>query len=173
MNPYGEPLSPGVGRVHETHPWRPYLVAAVSLVAIVFQIQVPLFSGYLSYLELPLLVTVHFALTRKSAAASVTYGAAIGLVQDALSPHPLGMLGIVKTLTGFFAAAASVHVDTSRWPVRFLLGWFFFVTHQVLFWALAGSLLREGSALHLGQTLLFGLLNGAVAVPLFELLDRM
>src|SRR5271155_691798 len=83
------------------------IIVSVPLVAILFQVYVPQFITYLSYLELPLLVTVYFALMRRSPVAGVFIGAAIGLAQDALSRHPLGMFGIVKTLVGYFAASVS------------------------------------------------------------------
>src|SRR5262249_19783314 len=74
----------------------------IPLAAILFQVYVPRFLTFLSYLELPLLVTLYFALMRRSPVAGVMMGAAIGLAQDSLSPHPLGMFGIVKTLVGYF-----------------------------------------------------------------------
>src|SRR5579864_8167665 len=77
----------------------------IPLAAILFQVYVPRFITYLSYLELPLLVTVYFALMRRSPVAGVFFGAGVGLAQDSLSHQPLGMFGIVKTLVGYFAAS--------------------------------------------------------------------
>src|SRR5579872_1371342 len=79
----------------------------IPLAAILFQVYVPQFIKYLSYLELPLLVTVYFALMRRSPVTGVLFGAGVGLAQDSLSSHPLGMYGIVKTLVGYFAASVS------------------------------------------------------------------
>jgi rod shape-determining protein MreD len=45
---------------------RPYWLIVVPLLAILFQVNVPLFFRHLSYLELPLLVTVYFSLMRRS-----------------------------------------------------------------------------------------------------------
>ena len=47
----------------------------IPLAAILFQVYVPRFLTYLSYLELPLLVTVYFALMRRSPVAGVLFGA--------------------------------------------------------------------------------------------------
>jgi len=81
----------------------------IPLAAILFQVYVPRFWHFMGYLELPLLVTVYFALMRRSPVAGVLYGAAIGLAQDSLSPQPLGMFGIVKTLVvGVLNAAVAV-----------------------------------------------------------------
>ena len=80
-------------------------IILIPLAAILFQVYVPRFVTYLSYLELPLLVTVYFALMRRSPVTGVLFGAGVGLAQDSLSSHPLGMFGIVKTLVGYFAAS--------------------------------------------------------------------
>ena len=93
---------------------------------------VPRFITYLSYLELPLLVTVYFALMRRSPMAGVLFGAGIGLAQDSLSHHPLGMFGIVKTLVGYFAASVSQRFDVENPVLRLVLAFFFFFFHQIL-----------------------------------------
>ena len=64
-------------------------VIAVPLTAILFQVYVPRFLTYLSYLELPLLVVVYFSLSKRSPIAGLMYGAGVGLAQDSLSHHPL------------------------------------------------------------------------------------
>src|SRR5690348_12334586 len=79
----------------------------IPLAAILFQVYVPQFIRSLGYLELPLLVTVYFALMRRSPVVGVFFGAGVGLTQDSLSHHYLGMFGIVKTLVGYFAASVS------------------------------------------------------------------
>ncbi len=71
-------------------------------------------SRYLSYLELPLLVTVYFSLMRRSPIAGVLFGAGIGLAQDSLSRSYFGMFGIVKTLVGYFAASVSQRFDVEN-----------------------------------------------------------
>jgi rod shape-determining protein MreD len=146
---------------------------SVPLLAVLFQVYVPLFFAHLSYLELPLLVTVYFSLMRREPVAGVFYGAGIGLFQDSLSHLPLGMFGIVKTLVGYFAGSVSVRFDVDNPMVRFLLGFFFFFFHQFFYWVLARALLGQTLDFDAVQTLIFGLLNAAVAVPLFHLLDKL
>src|SRR5437016_3292872 len=46
----------------DTERFRIVWLVTVPLVAILFQVYVPRFVSFLSYLELPLLITVHFAL---------------------------------------------------------------------------------------------------------------
>jgi rod shape-determining protein MreD len=173
MREYSEPIIRPFSRSRHENRWWPLLLAVASVLAILFQVYVPMFFSYLAYLELPLLATVHFALVRRSPVAGLMYGAALGLFQDAFSGRPLGMFGIAKTLIGFFAANVSLRMDVENPAVRFLLGFFFYVMHHVLYWLLSNALLGGGGSLEILQALIFGLLNGAVAVPLFQLLDRL
>jgi rod shape-determining protein MreD len=152
---------------------RPVALILIPVAAILFQVYVPLFFSYLSYLDMPLLVTVYFSLMRREPIAGVLIGASIGLLQDSLSHNPIGMFGIVKTLVGFFAATASQRFDVQNVPVRFLLGFFFFFFHQFFYWMLTSSLLGQQVGFDLAQTIVFGLLNSAVAVPLFQVLDKL
>ncbi len=148
-------------------------MVGIPLVAILFQVYVPRFFPFLAYLELPLLVTVYFALMRRSPPAGVLFGAAIGLAQDSLSNHPLGMFGIVKTLVGYFAASVSQRFDVDNSMVRLVLGFFFFFFHRFFYWVLARALLGEALSFDLQQTLVMAVLNAVVAVPLYHLLDKL
>jgi len=145
----------------------------IPLIAILFQVYIPLYLKFLSYLELPLLITVHFALARRGPIAAVFYGMSIGLVQDSLSHQPIGMFGIVKTLVGYFAASVSMRFDVENPLVTFILSFFFYFFHQFFYWVLARALLGESMLFDTQQTLIFGLLNAAVALPLFRILDKL
>jgi rod shape-determining protein MreD len=145
----------------------------IPLAAILFQVYVPRFLTFLSYLELPLLVTLYFALMRRSPVAGVMMGAGIGLAQDSLSPHPLGMFGIVKTLVGYFGATFSQRFDVENTVVRMILSFFFYFFHQFLFWVLSRALLGEALIFEPQQTLVLAILNAVVAAPLFRMLDRL
>jgi rod shape-determining protein MreD len=146
---------------------------AIPLAAILFQVYVPRFLGFLAYLELPLLVTVYFALTSRSPIAGVFFGAGIGLAQDSLSHNPLGMFGIVKTLVGYFAATFSQRFAAEHSGIRMVLGFFFLFFHQVLYWVLSRALLGEALDFDLQQTLVLAVLNAAVAAPLYHMLDKL
>jgi len=152
---------------------RPLVLVLAPLVSILFQVYVPLFVGFLSHLELPLLVTVYFAMMRRKPIAGTLYGATIGLVQDALSHNPLGMFGIVKTAIGFFAASLSVRFDVDNPAMRVMLAFVFFVFHQVFYWVLNTTLLGVTVPVAPGEILLWGVMNGTVAIPVFRALDRL
>ena len=151
--------------------WLPLVL--VPLGAILFQVYVPRFLVYLGYLELPLLVTLYYGIMRREVLGSLLYGAAIGLVQDSLSHQPIGMFGIVKTLVGYFSASVSQRFDVENPLVQFLLAFFFFVFHQFLLWVLRRALLAQAVGFAWQQELVSGLLNAAVALPLYLLLDRL
>jgi rod shape-determining protein MreD len=150
------------------------VITGISLLAILFRVYVSRFVPYLQYLELPLLVTVYFSLMWRSPISGVLFGMAIGLAQDSLSHHPLGMFGIVKTLVGYFAASVSLRVDVGNPLLRLVLGFFFFFFHQLLYWVLAHALLGEVTLqFEVWQALVLAMLNAIVAVFLYQLLDRL
>ena len=153
--------------------FKPFVAVLVALAAILFQVYVPLFFKYLSHLELPLLVTVYFSLTRRHQITGTLIGAMIGLAQDSLAHHPLGMFGIVNTLVGYFAASISLRLDIENPMLRFFAGFFFFSFHQSFYWLLSGALLGQEKSFDFLSTLLAAILNATVAVPLFSILDKL
>jgi rod shape-determining protein MreD len=153
-----------------------YNVAAVVLIAIaaiLFQVYVPRFIRYLSYLELPLLVTIYFSIMRRSPITGVLLGSGIGLGQDELSAKPLGMFGITKTLVGYFAASVSQRFDYENPVVRLVLTLFFFIFHHVFYWILSRALMGEALDFDIAQSLVVAILNSMVAVPLYHVLDKL
>jgi len=173
MTEYTERLLSESPRKHAGHPFRAIWLVIVPLLAVLSQVYVPRFVPFLAYLELPLLITMHFALSRGGPISAVFYGTAIGLVQDSLSHQPIGMFGIVKALVGYFAASVSMRFDVENPVVTFVLSFFFYFFHQFFYWVLARALLGEAIVFDAQQTLLFGLLNAAVALPLFRILDKL
>lgn len=162
----------GVRRTRFTR-FRAWVLFAVPLAAILFQVYVPLFLEFLSYLELPLLVTVYFAVTRRHPIHGVFIGASIGLVQDSLSHQPLGMFGIVKTIVGYASASVGTRFEAEHPVVRFVIGFGFFLFHHFSYWLLRRLLLGQQTDPEIQRAFLLALLNGMVAVPLFYLLDKL
>ena len=148
-------------------------ILGIPLAAILFQVYVPRFITNLRYLELPLLVTVYFSLARRSPVVGVFFGAGIGLAQDSLSHHYLGMFGIVKTLVGYFAGSVSQRFEVENSWVRLVLAFFFFFFHEFFYWVLRSALIGESVGFNLLQTIVVAGLNSAVAVPLFHVLDKL
>ncbi|HBY64591.1 MAG TPA: rod shape-determining protein MreD [Solibacterales bacterium] len=153
--------------------YRPAVLILIPLAAILFQVYVPKFVPALSYLDLPLLVTVYFSLMRRKPITGSLIGAAIGLVQDSLSHQPLGMFGIVKTLVGYFSASVSLRFDVDNYALRFFLSLFFFAFHQFFYWVMTRALLNQMVDFDYTQAGIFGLLNAIVSLPLFAVLDKL
>jgi rod shape-determining protein MreD len=153
--------------------FRAWVLFAVPLAAILFQVYVPLFFQFLGFLEMPLLVVVYFALMRRSQIHGLLVGAAVGLAQDSLSKNPLGMYGIVNTLVGYFAASVGMRIDVDHGVIRLMLAFFFYLFHQFFYWVLARALLGQQLAFEWQRSLLLGGLNAVVGVALFHFLDRL
>jgi rod shape-determining protein MreD len=153
--------------------FKAWVLFLVPLAAILFQVYIPLFFQFLAYLELPLIVTVYFALMRRSPIGGLLVGALVGLAQDSLSKNPLGMFGITKTIIGYVAASVGMRLDVDHPMIRLILGFLFFVFHQFIFWALSRGLLGQQMNFEIQRTLVLGLLNAIVAVSLFHFLDKL
>lgn len=160
-------------RQGEVSRFRFWVMLAIPLAAILFQVYVPLFFQFLGFLEMPLLVVVYFALMRRNQVQGLMLGALVGLAQDSLSKNPLGMFGIAKTLVGYFAASVGVRFDVDNILLRAFLAFFFFVFHQFFYWVIARTLLAQQLSLDIQRTLILGLLNAVVAVFLFHFLDKL
>jgi rod shape-determining protein MreD len=153
--------------------FRTWVLLAVPLAAILFQIYVPLFFQFLGFLEMPLLVVVYFALMRRSQIRGLFIGALVGLAQDSLTKNPLGVYGIVKTLVGYFAASVGLRFDVDQGFVRLLLGFFFYIFHQFLYWVMDRAMLGHNLPFEPQKTLVLAVLNAVVGVSLFHFLDRL
>jgi rod shape-determining protein MreD len=155
--------------------FRAWVIVVVPLAAILFQVYVPLFFQFLSFLEMqmPLLVVMYFALMRRSQINGLLLGAVVGLAQDSLSKNPLGVFGIVNTLVGYFAASVGMRLDVDQGVIRLLLSFFFYLFHQLMYWVLVRALLGQQLAFEIQKTLILALLNAVVGVSVFHFLDKL
>jgi rod shape-determining protein MreD len=144
----------------------------IPLVAIFLQAFLPLKLPFFRIFDLPLLVVIFFAVARRSQIAGLVTGGIIGLVQDALTRQPLGLLGIANTVVGYGASSLGVKLDVENAGARFLVTFFFYIVHELVYFLIAGGLV--GLALKWSWSHEFGsgLANAVLAVPLFALLDR-
>jgi rod shape-determining protein MreD len=153
------------GQVSRFNVW---VAILVPLLALLFQIYVPLFFRFLNFLEMPLLVVVYLGLMRRNPVSGLLVGAAVGLAQDAWSKNPLGMFGITKTLVGYFAASIGMKLDVDNVLMRFILAFFFYVFHQSFYWVMEHALLSQQSPFDLPGWLGLGVLNALVGAALFH-----
>jgi rod shape-determining protein MreD len=144
----------------------------IPLLALAVQAFVPRWLPFFKILDLPFLVVVFFALARRSQVTGLLTGAVIGLLQDSLTIHPLGLYGISKTVVGYGASSLGVKLDVENAGSRFLVTLFFYVVHEFMYFLIARGLVRLGLHWSWWHELGSALANALVAVALFALLDR-
>lgn len=156
-----------------TYPIWVYFV--VPLVALLIQVYLPLFQTlrFITRIELPLLVTIYFALMRRSQIRGLAIGSALGLAQDSLFQQPLGMFGICKTLVGYFSASIGMQFDVEHAFVRLILCFVFYLFHQFFYWLLQRSLLDQPAVFDIQTELIMAVINAVIGVALFHFLDKL
>ena len=147
-------------------------ILLVSFLGLALQSYLPLHFRFVTLLDLPLLVVIYFALTRRSPIEALLVGAIIGMGQDSLTRGPIGLFGAVKTVIGYVTSTVSFHMDTESAAVRFLTSFALYGLHSVLVY-LAGAVLLGQPMDWDGRARLIGaLVNALVGVLLFKVLDR-
>src|SRR5580704_13638256 len=105
----------------EIHRYPLIVYGLVPLVALVLQAWLPRPLGRFAWFDLPLVVTVYFALGRRSPIQGTLMGAAMGIFEDALTHHAIGVNGIAKTVVGFIAASTGIRIDVESHAIRVIL----------------------------------------------------
>jgi len=124
-------------------------------------------------LDLPLLVTIFFAVARRRPIPGMITGALIGTLQDAWTGHPIGLYGIAKTIVGYLGSSIGVKLDVENPGSRFLMTFAFVLIHRIVYMAIFVQLVGGSEAWMWSHTLLSALVNGLAAVVLFILLDKL
>src|SRR3984893_12688834 len=125
----------------EVHKYYGGFVTAAVVLALVLQAFFPVHFRWANYLELPLLVTLYFALSKRNPSSGLLLGMVIGLLQDSLSRTPLGLYGIAKTLVGYVGSSIGARLDVEHPIARFILTIGFYLFHDAAF-AFASRRLR-------------------------------
>jgi rod shape-determining protein MreD len=145
----------------------------VPLTAIFLQAFLPLHLHFFSIFDLPLLVVIFFAVARRSQVAGLLTGAAIGVLQDALTHHPIGVYGIAKTVVGYGASSIGVKLDVENLGARMLVTLIFYVVHEFVYFLVARGLVGLTLEWSWPHELGSAVANAIVAAILFTLLDRL
>ena len=144
----------------------------IPLVAIFLQVFLPMRLHFMGMFDLPLLITIFFAVMRRSPVSGLLTGAVIGILQDSFGHHPIGLFSIAKTVVGYGASSLGVKLDVENAGSRFLLTLVFFMVHEVIYFMVARGLVGltlQWSWLHeLGSAFA----NALLAVALFAALDK-
>lgn len=144
----------------------------VPLLALGLQAYLPLRLPRFALFDLPLIVTVFFAVARRNPIAGTLTGALIGIAQDALTHRPIGINGIAKALVGYLAASIGVRIDVENHGTRFLMNFAFALLNSAVYLLIVRRMLAEELSWSWIHELLRAVINALIAVILFALLDR-
>lgn len=125
-----------------------------------------------SIFDLPLLVTIFFAMARRNPISGLFTGAAIGLAQDMLGPYPIGIYGIAKTVVGYGASSLGAKLDVENAGARLLVTVGFYLVHQAVFFTVAKGMVNLTLNWSWSRGILAGLANGVVGMVLYFVLDK-
>jgi len=145
---------------------------AIPLLAVFFQSFVSVHFFWLTIFDLPLLVTIFFAVSRRHPVAGLMTGGIIGMLQDSLTHLPIGVYGIAKTVVGYIGSSLGVKLDVENPGSRFLMTFAFYVLHQAIFFVIARGMVGQALVFRWGHLLVGAVANAFLAVPLFAILDR-
>ena len=158
----------------EEHSFHPAATLLVPLGAILLQALLTRPFPQLFFLDLPLLVTIFFAVSRRSPIAGAITGCLIGLLEDALTGQPIGVNGLAKSVIGYIGASIGLRVDVEALTTRVLMNFIFSLLNSLLLYLIVRHLLGLGGHLLLWRhELLRAGVNTAVSIPLFFALDRL
>jgi rod shape-determining protein MreD len=142
-------------------------------VAILLQVLLPRISPRLAIVDLPLIVTLFFAVSRRNPIAGTATGAVIGLLQDLLSGMPAGVNGMAKSVVGYAAASLGSRIDVENTATRAVLTFCFSLLQSVLLYLIQRHLLEiHGFHVLWLHELIRAIVNLVVAVPVYLILDR-
>ena len=152
----------------------PVLVYVLTpLAALVLQAWLPrLLFGY-AWFDLPLVVTVYFALARRNAIQGTLMGAGLGLFEDALTHHAIGVNGVAKTVVGFLAGSVGARIDVEDHTVRLILTFALSLLSSAIYFFVYRILLGLELDWNWLIELIKAVINSLIALPLYHILDRM
>ena len=165
-------LTPDYRREIEIRRYPLAVYVLVPLAALVLQAFLPRLLGRFTYMDLPLLVTIYFALGRRNPVHGTLLGALLGIMQDGLTQGAIGIHGIANTICGYLSASIGVRVVVENHTIRTVLTFAFsLLASGIAFFVTRGLL-----GLHFDWNWLDELLNAAgnslIGLGLFPLLDR-
>jgi rod shape-determining protein MreD len=156
----------------EVHKFHAGSVIGITAFALLLQAFLPVYFPRLHILDLPLLITLYFAFSRRNPSTGLLLGMVIGLIQDSLGGGQLGLFGIAKTLVGFLASSLGARLDVEHPLSRFGLAAGFYLFHQTVYIFTRRWLVAQPE--HFGRELFVGAaINAVLAMIIFPLLDKL
>jgi rod shape-determining protein MreD len=158
----------------EIHKYYGGTVLLTAFLALVLQAFLHKYGRWAELVDLPLLVTVYFGVSRRNPVTGMFLGGTIGILQDALShDNPIGLFGISKTIVGYLASTVGARIDTQHPISRLALIFLFFHFHQLIFAITERVLLNRPEPFFTLRLLLSSVVTAAFGVVLFAALDRL
>lgn len=157
----------------EEHHFPPWALIIVPLLAIFLQAYLPLRFPRFGVLDLPVLVVIYFAVSRRSPIAGTLLGLVIGMVQDAFTHLPLGINGIIDSILGYMAASIGLRVDVDNPGTRLMMNFIFMLLASVLHVLILRRLLGIHAEWFWLHEFIRAVINSLIGVILFALLDRL
>jgi rod shape-determining protein MreD len=157
----------------EVHKYYAGAVVALVILALALEALLPVYFRSAAILELPLLVTIYFGLSKRNPSTGLLLGMVIGLAQDSLGHTPFGMYGIAKTVVGFVASSFGSRIDVEHPVSRFLLTFVFFHLHNAVLVLISRVLLGQHEPYLETKLVIASVVNSGVAVFFYPLLDRL
>ena len=144
----------------------------IPLLALFIQVFVSRRLGFIKIFDLPLQVTIFFAVARRRPVPGLITGAAIGTLQDVFTGSYIGLNGIAKTVIGYLGSSLGVRIDVENPGSRFLMTLAFCLLHRIVYMIIDHGLVAGTEPWYWGHTLMSAVANGLLAVVLFAALDR-
>jgi rod shape-determining protein MreD len=143
------------------------------ILALMLGVFLPLHLPWAELVDLPLLVTIYFALSRRNPSAGLMLGMIIGVAQDSLSHTPIGLYGIAKTIVGFTASSIGARLDVEHPIARCLLTFGFFHLHNAVFVFISRLLLGRPEPYLGTRIVVASIVSSLFTIVLFPLLDKL
>jgi rod shape-determining protein MreD len=156
----------------EVYRFNPVAMVGVILAALIMQAFLPVKLHFFNAFDLPLLVTIFFAVARRSQVSGCLTGAVIGLLQDSLAHQPLGVFGIAKSVVGYAASSLGAKIDVENPGSRLLMTAGFYLLHEGIYLAVARGLVDMDRHWMWGHELRNAVANAVLAVVVFAVLDK-
>lgn len=157
----------------EVHKFHAGSIIGVTILALLVQAFLPVYFPRTHLLDLPLIVTIYFAFSRRNPSTGLLLGMTIGLIQDSLGRSPLGLFGISKTLIGYMASSVGARIDVENPVSRFGLTALFFLFHHAAYIVIERVLLSQPEPIFSLSLWVAAAINAVLAVAVFPLLDRL
>lgn len=156
----------------EVHSFSWMVSVLVPLAALGLQAYLPLHFWRFGIVDLPLIITVYFAVARRNPIAGTLTGAIIGIAQDALTARPIGINGISKAIIGYLTASIGVRIDVENHGTRLILNFGAAMLNSAITLLIVHHMLAMEAPWSWVHELIRSVVNALLAVVLFSLLDR-